>query len=425
MNRSWAGFAIVLLCACGDKPSSSGDCGGISCTPPLVCQPVSITCESPGDPCASNADCTGGTYCEPSLSVCLPSSAGTPCDGPANCNGQCIGGVCGCDGVAHERELTGGPLDIYLVLDRTSSMGTDCSYTPGTTPPQNSKACYATYALCDYVTQVMPPTETTFALGLMSLSNACDGSGYDPAVIAASQLPVATNSALVQRISDENFSGGFGTRIEGALRGIATYTANHKTSGREMIGVLVTDGDATDCITNTTSLASIISTHLTNTGIRTFVIGMTGATDATLEQLGIAGGAAAHNDFCGTVTPPCHFWNVGNGDSGALEAALQAIAQQAAPLPCEVDISGLTPPPGEVLDYDKINVTLTENGTTTTIGRVNDMASCPANQPAWYYDNPNAPSRIILCPGACDAVSAAGSGAQLNVVAGCTGSVLL
>jgi hypothetical protein len=35
---------------------------------------------------------------------------------------------------------------------------------------------------------------------------------YDPALIASSSLPVDSDSALVQRISDENFNGGYGTR---------------------------------------------------------------------------------------------------------------------------------------------------------------------------------------------------------------------
>jgi len=152
---------------------------------------------------------------------------------------------------------------------------------------------------------------------------------------------------------------------------------------------------------------------------------MEGATDSTLETLAIAGGAAAHNDFCGSVTPPCHFWSVGTGSGGALESALQAIAQQATPIPCDIDVTGLTPPPGETLDYSKVNVTYTENSTTTTIGNVPDEASCPAGVPAWYYDTPSAPTKIQLCPFACTTVTNAGDGAQLSVVAGCNSTTVI
>jgi hypothetical protein len=234
----------------GEGGSGNPECTtSDQCMAPEVCAPVTQTCVTPFAPCTTQAECTGGTYCEATAEVCLPSSVGTPCEGPDNCNGECLGGFCGCSGVAHERQLESSPLDIYLVLDRTGSMGTDCAYVAGASPPVGSKACFATYALADYLINVSPAVDTSLAFDVMSLSNDCSGASYDPALIAQTSLPVASDSALVQRISDEDFSGGYGTRIEGALRGIANYTANNQTDGREMIGVLITDGDATNCDT--------------------------------------------------------------------------------------------------------------------------------------------------------------------------------
>ncbi len=395
------------------------------CVPPEICAPVTQTCVAPLASCTSHMQCTGGTYCELSANACMPSFVGAPCGGPDNCSGECIEGFCGCSGVAHERQLETSPLDIYLVLDRTGSMGTDCAYVAGNSPPVTSKACYATYALADYLIDVSPAVDTTLAFNVMSLSNACDGSGYDPAEIDAVSLPVTADSPLVQRISDENFSGGFGTRIEGALRGIAGYTVNHQATGREMIGVLITDGDATDCQRNNSALAAIIADHLAATGIRTFVIGMEGASEDKLEELAVAGGAEAHDDFCGNLTPPCHYWNVGDASGDVLASALQAISQQAVPLPCEIDVTGLEAPAGEALDYGRVNVTLTEGAVVTTIPQVSSSDSCPADQLAWYYDDPGAPGSIYLCQYACDAVTAAGDGAKLNVVAGCQDTVII
>ncbi|MGB5695038.1 MAG: vWA domain-containing protein [Polyangiales bacterium] len=444
-----AAYLLIILSTasgCGGSTSSAGGAGGgggagasggggtggnpectntNQCVPPEVCEPVRQVCISPGAPCASQAECTGGTYCEATANVCLPSAVGTPCAGPDNCNGECLNGFCGCSGVAHERQLESSPLDIYLVLDRTASMGNDCAYVAGNSPPVNSKACYATYALADYLIGVSPAVDTSLAFNVMSLSNDCTGASYDPALIGKTSLPVASNSALVQRISDENFSGGYGTRIEGALRGIANYTANNQTPGREMIGVLITDGDATNCDTNNSNLAGIIADHLASTGLRTFIIGMNGASENKLEELAMAGGADPHDDFCGGLTPPCHYWNVGDASGDVLANALQAISQQAVPLPCEIDVTGLTAPEGEVLDYGRVNVTLTEGETVTIIPQTSGAGACPANQPAWYYDVPSAPTKIDLCPYACDAVSAAGDGAQLNVVAGCTDTVIV
>jgi hypothetical protein len=408
----------------GGACSTSDDCEGGQ-----VCQPSSQTCEEPGAPCATHADCDGGTYCEPTADVCLPSSTGSPCESADNCEagGECFAGFCGCDGLAQQRDLEGGALDVYLVLDRTGSMGTDCAYDPvnDPTPPVASKACYATYALADYLVDVTPEADTRLAFNVMSLSNDCTGADYDPALIGMTELPVAEDSALVQRISDEDFSGGFGTRIEGALRGIAGFTSNNQTDGREMIGVLITDGDATNCETDTGDLAQIIADHLAATAIRTFIIGMDGADEATLETLAVAGGAEAHDDFCGGLTPPCHFWSVGDGSGSALASALQAIADQSTPLACDIDVTGLTPPEGEDLDYTKINVTLSQDGTATTIGQVASESACPTDADAWYYDDPAAPTTIHLCEAACELVTAAGDGAQLSVVVGCGSTVVV
>jgi hypothetical protein len=236
---------------------------------------------------------------------------------------------------------------------------------------------------------------------------------------------VAADSALVQRISDEDFSGGYGTRIEGALRGIANYTTANQAPGREMVGVLITDGDATNCDTNNSNLAAIIADHLANTGLRTFIIGMDGASENELEELAVAGGAEPHDDFCGGLAPPCHYWNVGDASGDVLANALQAISQQAVPLPCEIDVTGLSAPAGEELDYGKVNVTFTQGQTVTTIPQVGTPAACPNDQPAWYYDVPSAPTKIFLCQHACDEVSAAGDGAELNVVAGCTATIVV
>jgi hypothetical protein len=345
--------------------------------------------------------------------------------GPDNCNGECLNGFCGCSGVAHERELENSPLDIYLILDRTASMGTDCAYVAGSSPPVSSKACYATYALADYLINVSPAVDTRLAFHVMSLSNDCTGSSYDPPLIGQTSLPVTPDSALVQRISDENFSGGYGTRIEGALRGIVNYTTNNQTPGREMIGVLITDGDATNCITNNSTLAGIIGGHLASTGLRTFIIGMDGASENKLEELAMAGGADPHDDFCGGIPAPCHYWNVGDGSGDVLANALQAISEQAVPLPCEIDVTDLTPPEGESLDYGRVNVTFTQGDTVMTIPQVGSASACPSDEPAWYYDVPSAPTAIHLCENACDTVSAAGDGASLSVVAGCRDTVII
>jgi hypothetical protein len=399
---------------------SDDDCRGVE-----VCHPASHTCVVPGAPCSGHADCTGGTFCDEGAGMCLAGTPGSPCDSDENCMDLCQAGMCGCSGLAHEQQIEGGPLDVYLVLDRTGSMGTDCDYVHGDSPPVNSKACFATYALSDYLIDVSPMVDTRLAFHFMSQPDDCDGTPYETPLIDLTPLPVTPSHMIIQEISNEDFSGGLGTHIEGALRGIASYTAANQTPGREMIGVLMTDGDPNGCEEDIGNLATILSDHLAATGVRTFIIGMEGATESNLEDLAIAGGAEPHRDWCGGIGPPCHYWNVCDGSGDAIASALSDIIAMAVPLPCEFDVIGLTPPPGEMLDFSRVNVTLTQGGTVTTIGQVPSEAECPAGTPAWYYDNPADPAAIHLCPNACTLVSGAADGARVDVVVGCQDTIVI
>jgi hypothetical protein len=418
----------------GGSPALRGTDGGDGrarcrstedCPSGQVCHPVAFECVQSGDACEDSEDCATGSYCDPESSSCLPGTTGTPCSSDDNCeDGRCDRGVCGCSGLTNEQELVAGALDIYFIFDRTASMGDDCDYVAGESPPVDSKACYATYALSDYLIDVPPNVDTRLAFQFMSLADDdCDGQPYETPRIDLTPLPLSPDHPMIRAISQENFAGGYGTHIEGALRGMAEYTTSHSTSGREMIGVLMTDGDPNGCEEDVRTLAQLVSDHLADDGIRTFIIGMQGATDANLERMAVAGGAEAHDDFCGDQSPPCHYWNVGDGSGDAIASALHAIIEQASPLPCEYEVAGLRPPSGETLDYGKVNVTLTDDSGTQLIGQVRDSSQCPDDQAAWYYDDPSAPTMLLLCPATCTAVTGAAEGARLNVVVGCTETV--
>lgn len=412
----------------GQTTPGGADCDADTpCSADAVCHPTNHQCVAPGSNCSQHSDCGDEDYCESSLGVCLPGVAGSSCEQDSNCmdGSTCSDGVCACSGFQLEQDTDQSPLDIYFMFDRTGSMGRDCSYVPGQQPSVDSKACYATYALSDYLTNNQPEVSTRLAFQFMSYEDGCDGTPYSTPYVDLTELPVPLDHTLIQAIDNETFRGGSGTQIEGALIGISNFTKAAQTPGREMIGVLMTDGDPVGCNENVDDLAAIIAQHYAETGIRTFIIGMDGATEANLEKLAIAGGAEPHDDFCGTLEGPCHYWNVGDGAGSAIADALQAIAKQAVPLPCDYALADITPPAGTKLDLKTLNVQLVQDGTATVIGNVTDQDQCPLVQPAWYYDNATTPQNIVLCPRACDVVSAAEQGAKMNVVGGCTETVII
>ncbi|MEZ4298226.1 MAG: VWA domain-containing protein [Polyangiaceae bacterium] len=89
---------------------------------------------------------------------------------------------------------------------------------------------------------------------------------------------------------------------------------------------------------------------------------------------------------------------------------------QSAELSCEYDIP--PPPEGETLDPALVNVNYTPTGQPKmAILNVKTPADCGAKG-GWYYDNPAAPTKIIMCPGTCDTLKADTTG-KVEVLFGC------
>lgn len=74
-----------------------------------------------------------------------------------------------------------------------------------------------------------------------------------------------------------------------------------------------------------------------------------------------------------------------------------------AALACEYEIP--PPPAGETFDADEVNVEFDDGaGGVLQIGRVDDFTQCGGVANGWYYDNPAAPTRIVLCPQTCNTI---------------------
>ncbi|MBW2454930.1 MAG: hypothetical protein JRI68_10480 [Deltaproteobacteria bacterium] len=326
------------------------------------------------------------------------------------------------------------PLDIYFMLDASTSMSSpagygaagDCNATPPfNTPSVNSRWCRAVNAMGGYVSDPAAAGNQAALQFFATYGNDnCNGSGYNTPSVGLGLLPgnysghaqtfVAGNGGLNDAYPHSN------TPTEGALNGLAQFTAANQTQNRIIIGILVTDGVPTGCTTSDNTLSGITQSHFSNTGIHTFIVGMDGANFNRLETWASYTGALSHpdgpNDSCGDGNGPCHHYNVGNGNPAVFVDALLAI--QNAVLGCTF----LIPQPSQgVLDPNLVIVEYYANGQppAIVIPRVNNVGQC--NGDGWYYDNNSQPTVIELCPQTCQTVQN-DPNAQIQIRIACQGS---
>jgi hypothetical protein len=324
-------------------------------------------------------------------------------------------------------------VDMYLLLDRSVTMKLPQDTIPACVVGDSTEArwCYAINALAGFFDA---PTSNGMGVALGFFphgecgwvvypdeQNCCEGGdcceGSDDAVpdVALGELP-KHRAALVEAL-DAQDPLGTTTPIEAALRGLVSYTANHTQTGRAMVGVFVADGEPNGCDRDADALADIVQEHLDESGQRTFVIGMDGADFAVLEVIAQAGGAQPHSSYCEEGASSCHYYNVGDGDPRAFVDALQQI--QRAVSECQFNVpegeTGL-PDPDEVrLDYS--------SGTQPTpvpLPRTDSARTC-GDGPGWYYDDKDAPTRLVLCPASCEKAQS-DTLVTLEVLLGCAGS---
>ncbi len=84
----------------------------------------------------------------------------------------------------------------------------------------------------------------------------------------------------------------------------------------------------------------------------------------------------------------------------------EALAQEViaeATLSCEFEIPPA--PEGEVFDRDEVNVSFDAGtGSTFEFGRAESSSQCADVPDGWFYDDPEDPRRIVLCPQTCERV---------------------
>jgi hypothetical protein len=305
------------------------------------------------------------------------------------------------------------PLDMYIMLDQSGSMGDSVS--------NGSKWSAVTSALDSFLTSAPDgmgvgiqyfPYESGASCPLFCSSNADCGAGCGTCVgfgmgvcsgeEACDIAEYETPDVPIGLLPGDGPTGN--TPTSAALQGAVNYAATTAAANpnRVVVVVLATDGDPTECDTSLSAINGIAATAAAGSpAILTFVIGV-GSQLSALNGIAAAGG-----------TGQAFLVDANQDLNQQFQDALNQI--QGSALGCTYAI----PQPEEgTPDFDSLNVAYSpgDGSGMQTFPRVSGPGECTGD--GWYYDNNAAPTKIILCDASCDKVSADDMG-QVDVVIGC------
>jgi hypothetical protein len=340
------------------------------------------------------------------------------------------GGSQNCGAESHQAMIK--PLAIYLLVDWSASM-----------TERNDLWTPVKTALSAFVND---PSSAGIqvALGYFPVTSEdivvkCDATQYVTPSVAMSTLPdnaMPVTSSLETKMftlgenppPNDRLSTPTAPAVSGSLQYVSEWIAQH--TDHTGVLVLATDGEPAGCddaslmlgmpITRgtpeelTASVDAIAAAAAGTPAIKTYVIGI-GDLMAALNQLAAAGDTGREAfivDDTGT-----------NTQAEFLEAMKEI---RGSALPCSY---GIPTPTAGILDYDKVNVDYQPDDTGTNnvpFVKVENAAACGTNTNAWFYNDPENPTSIELCPAACEAARASGmnSLSVVSVSLGCETRVL-
>lgn len=288
------------------------------------------------------------------------------------------------------------PLDIIILLDRSGSMS-------------GSNWTGSINALQTFVND---PASSGISVGLLYFpaanlqgTTSCNYTLYDNLIVPVGELP-ANAQALTSSLTTEQPTGP-DTPMYGALKGalFAATAYQDANPNHKVILVFASDGDPNGCASNENqipTIASLAQSALNYNGVQTYVVAISGANLANLNQIAAAGGTTSAYDVTG---------NINLFSQKMAEIRANAVS-------CEFLIPD--PPEGETLDPNAVTVRFTDSsGAEVPIPRAMDASQCGVG-PGWYYDNNITPTKIFLCPASCEAAQN-DLQATLRVYFGCKG----
>lgn len=288
------------------------------------------------------------------------------------------------------------PLDIFFVLDISGSMSSLWS------PTRNAINQFFNDPLSEGI---------NVALSFYphpSLGSSCEASYYNPPYYPDPIPPLAAVPAdnaglqtLLAGISTDGMTPMYAA-LEGSYQVATLWQDTYP--GHKTIVVLSGDGSPNSCWGTTSEeisqCSSLATSALNYNGVETYCIVLASSAATALNQIAAAGGTGQSYDVSSNVSQ--------------FAQVMSDIRDSA--LGCEYLIPE---PEEEEFDPLKVNVLYTPGGggDAETIPQVANEAAC-GNGDGWYFDDPQDPTMILLCPATCTTIENDGE-AQINIAFGC------
>lgn len=329
-----------------------------------------------------------------------------------------VGAISGCDGQVFGGELV--PVDMYVMFDRSGSMkdsgkwssvtnalkkfvvlpgldklGMGIAFFPIPATGPIPGACTSDQQ-CGFYGPCVPGFN--LCSGSLAGNDSCVATDYQTPKVEIEPFPGVSSKIIsaIDATQPEGASTPGAPALEGAIDHATIWQQAHMD--RVVVVVFATDGEPTNCTPNTVKDMENHAAEGKNQtpSIKTFVIGVGDLT--ALNAVAAAGG-----------TDKAIIVSAGNAEKEFLEA----LNKIRGAVGCQyiIPVSGKADP-------KKVNVIFTpdDGSPAILIKQVAGPASC-LGEVGWYYDNPNSPTQVLLCPGACDLVS--NKKGKVEVVVGC------
>ena len=333
-------------------------------------------------------------------------------------DGAVVGRPPSIDGSTRSQCFTGSqlvgeiPIDLYFMMDKSSSMNTSDRGQTVTRWTAVSRAMK---------TFINSPKSLGLGAGIAFFprvdtigSPLCGAADYAFPVVPIGIIPNVV-PAITAGISAQILASG--TPTMPALQGAHIYARTRAQSGRLAAVVIVTDGQPRNCSSTIETTASVATQASGgNPSIKTYVLGV-GPSLQNLNTIAEAGGTG-------------RAYLVESGGEAELTVALDAIRTSA--LSCALVIPEDARRTADQMPA-KVATRVGMDGAPILVGQVSNVEAC-GNGAGWYYERPpitgggsntdTAPTRVALCPASCDSLVTM-SGSHLDVVVGCAGASAL